>query len=98
MSSALLSVEAPRACARYGSDYAREARDGLLDIALVVMSDAVLAAAARLEPPTLRSLDAIHVATAMAVRDRGHLGVLIAYDEGLLEAAGRHGLPVARPV
>lgn len=97
MSSALLAVEAVRACLRYGPAYARTANEGVRDVGLIAIGDAVLQAAARLEPPALRSLDAVHLATAMAMHDRGHLGVFLAYDERLLDAAGRHGLPVAQP-
>jgi predicted nucleic acid-binding protein len=59
------------------------------------VDDAVLAVAAVLTPPSLRSLDAIHLATALRLGD--DLGVFLAYDERLLRAAAAHGLPVAGP-
>lgn len=95
VSSALLSVEAIRACARYGTAYAREARAWLEGIALLPMDGSVLDEAASLEPPTLRSLDAIHLATALSVRDE--VGALFTYDQRLADAAESHGLPVAQP-
>jgi uncharacterized protein len=95
VSSALLAVEAVRACARYGTEYAREARAWLEGVALLAIDDPLLAEAASLEPPALRSLDAIHLATALSVRDE--IGVLFTYDDRLAEAAESHGLPVARP-
>jgi predicted nucleic acid-binding protein len=45
--------------------------------------------------PALRALDAIHLATALSMRD--DLAVLIAYDRELLAAARAEGLTVASP-
>jgi uncharacterized protein len=95
VSSALLAVEAIRACARYGSSYAHEARVWLEGIALLPLDDAVLDEATSLGPPTLRSLDTLHLATALSIRD--DLGAFFTHDERLAEAAGRHRLPVAQP-
>ncbi len=94
VSSALLAVEAVRACARYGAAYAREARVWLEGVALLSMDDPVLDQAASLGPAVLRSLDAIHLATALSVRDE--IGILFTYDDRFAEAAESHGLPVAR--
>jgi predicted nucleic acid-binding protein len=95
VSSALLRTEAVRACRRYGPDRAAAARAGLALVALLPVDDLVLARAAELEPAAMRSLDAIHVATAASLE--GDLGVLLAYDERLLAAAGSAGLPVGAP-
>jgi uncharacterized protein len=95
VSSALLGVEAVRACARYGPEYAAAARDALGTLALLAIDDHLLTRAASLAPPALRALDAIHLATALAVGD--DLGAFVAYDARLLEAAGAHGLPVVSP-
>jgi predicted nucleic acid-binding protein len=43
----------------------------------------------------LRALDAIHVATALLIRD--DLEVLVSYDHRMLAAAATHGLPTAAP-
>jgi uncharacterized protein len=43
----------------------------------------------------LRSLDAIHLATAASIR--GELGVLITYDQRMLADAEALGLPVLAP-
>lgn len=88
-------VESLRACARYGPSFTSRARSGLFDLALLPMDDEVLLAAARLEPRELRSLDAIHLATALSIRDR--VGVVFCYDQRLADAAQSAGLPVARP-
>jgi uncharacterized protein len=95
VSSALLGVEAIRACSRHRRGYARDAREWLLDLALLPLEDALLDKATALKPPALRSLDAIHLATALSIRD--DLGAFFTYDERLGEAADRHGLPVMQP-
>ncbi len=95
MSSRLLTVESVRACARYGPRFAARALAGLADLALLPLDDAVLRAAAALEPPGLRSLDAVHLATALSLGDR--LGVLVCYDERLLDAARAAGVTVVAP-
>lgn len=95
VSSTLLAVEAIRACARYGAEYAYEARAWLYGIALLAIDDPVLSEAAALEPPGLRSLDALHLATALSIRD--DLGALFTYDGRLAEAAVARGLPVTTP-
>lgn len=95
VSSALLMTEAVRACRRYGQRFARQAERGLNAVSLLPIDRAVLERAASLEPPTLRTLDALHLATALTLAE--DLGVLIAYDDRLLAAASAHGLPTRRP-
>ena len=95
VSSALLGLEAIRACGRYGERYAGQARALLLDVALLPVDDPMLDQASALAPGTLRSLDAIHLATALSVRD--DLGAFFTYDRRLAESAAQHGLPVASP-
>ena len=95
LSSSLLGVEALRASARYGEGYVREARAWLHDVALVPLDDAVLDHAASLPPAGLRSLDALHVATALSVGE--DLGAFFTYDDRLSAAATEQGLPVVSP-
>jgi predicted nucleic acid-binding protein len=96
ISSALLRVEAERACARYGAGgWVERARAGIASLSLLPLDDAVLRAAAALEPPGLRTLDAIHLATALSTGRR--LGVLFSYDDRLCAAAQAAGVTVARP-
>lgn len=92
VSSTLLGVEAIRACARYGEHYAEQARAFLLDLALLPLDDSLLDLASALGPAGLRSLDAIHLATGLSVRD--DLGAFFTYDRRLADAAAAHGLPV----
>lgn len=94
-SSALLGVEAVRACRRIGEELATAAEAGLADIALVPVDEQVLALARRLDPAQLRSLDALHLATALSI---GHdLGAVFSYDDRLAAAAGAAGVLVLAP-
>lgn len=96
ISSALVRVEAERACARYGErPWVERARAGLGSLSLLPIDDGVLRAASALRPAGLRTLDAIHLATALSMGRR--LGVLFAYDERLCAAAEAAGVPVQRP-
>ena len=96
VSSALLRTEAVRAIKRagYGSELGRTRRL-LADVQLIRMDDLLLDRAGELEPIEVRSLDAIHVATALAVGDE--LGVFVTYDERLAEAGRKAGLAVEAP-
>jgi len=51
--------------------------------------------AAGVRPPTLRVIDAIHLASALAIRQE--LTAFVAYDKRLLAAARTAGLPTASP-
>lgn len=55
----------------------------------------IRAAAAALEPGTLRTLDAIHLATALALGEE--LDAVVTYDRRMTEAAKATGLAVAAP-
>ena len=57
--------------------------------------DHVLRVAAQLDPPAVRTIDAIHIATALRVR--GMLAAFMSYDRRQLEAAAAVGLPVVTP-
>jgi predicted nucleic acid-binding protein len=95
VSSALLGVESIRACGRYEARYAVEARELLKDVALLPLDDSVLDEATSTAPAQLRSLDALHLATALSIRDE--VGVFVTYDEQLADAATASGLHVSRP-
>jgi predicted nucleic acid-binding protein len=62
---------------------------------LVRLNDRVLDRAGEMAPDTLRSLDAIHLATAE--RLGSDLGGLVTYDDRLAHAARRLGLRVSSP-
>ena len=95
VSSALLVVETRRAILRQASDQLARADLLLTRIDQVDITRAVLEAASRLPDPELRSLDAIHLATAVQLDQ--DLEALVTYDSRLAAAAGRQKLPVATP-
>ena len=94
VSSALAWTEVVRASRRARSSVAR-ASAVLEGIGLVPVDDGILRGAGELEPTTLRTLNAIHLATALSLRD--DLAAILAYDDRLIAAARRHGLPVRSP-
>jgi predicted nucleic acid-binding protein len=69
------------------------ARAMLVELTLVEVDRTLLEHAAVAGPPHLRTLDAIHLATALAVEP----DELVAYDRRLLEAAADAGLRVSSP-
>ena len=95
VSSWLLSVESVRACARYGPQYAQAADAGLRTLSLLPLDAAVLTRAKTLAPAQLRTLDALHLATALSLG--ADLDVLVSYDDRLSEAAQAAGLTVLSP-
>jgi uncharacterized protein len=95
VSSIILDTEAHRAAARFGPDVASRADRLLARITLVPLNLEVRALARTVPPLALRSLDAIHLATAVALG--ADLGVFLAYDRRLLDAATDAGLAVASP-
>jgi len=95
VSSALLRTEALRAVRHLGPDALATVREGLRRVDLIGIDDRTLDAAGTLEPQVLRTLDAIHLATAMAVGD--DLEAIVTYDERMVEAARFIGLPTVSP-
>lgn len=95
VASALARVEVARAARVHGPHAVSRARQLLTGLYLVQMDDALLDEAAELDPSTLRSLDAIHLAAARSLRD--DLGPLVTYDARLATAARALGLVVVAP-
>jgi len=95
VSSTLLLVEGRRAAARYGALALGRARAALATITLLPIDDATLETAADLDPPDLRSLDAVHLAAALSL---GHdLKRMYCYDARLAAAAIPRGIDVRQP-
>jgi predicted nucleic acid-binding protein len=94
-SSALLEVEAVVAVRRREPAEEATVRAMLRGVELVEIHADIRRAAANLADSRLRSLDAIHLATALALGDR--CGTVFAYDERLATAAQAHGLTVSVP-
>ncbi len=94
ISSALAWTEVVRAVRRARGSIVR-ATEVLEGIAFVPIDEGILRAAADLEPVGLRTLDAIHVATALSLRE--DISSLVAYDRHLANAAAAVGIPVVAP-
>jgi predicted nucleic acid-binding protein len=94
-SSRVAMVELSRAAARHGPEAVAGVAAVFEALAFIELDAELAAQAASLPPVTLRSLDAIHVVTAMAVGES--LVGLVTYDARLSDAARRAGLPVVSP-
>jgi uncharacterized protein len=95
VSSALARTEVARALLPRGPEAVRRAHDVLVRIDLVRVSDRVLSLAGELPPASLRSLDAIHLATASLLG--GSLARIVTYDERMKVATRGMGFSVASP-
>lgn len=95
VSSALARTEVLRALLPAGDDAVAAGRKVLQRVDLVRINNQVLDTAAMLAPIEVRSLDAIHLATAEQLGE--DLGVLVTYDDRMAEAAKQSGLRVVAP-
>jgi len=98
VSSSLAWVEVERALRSIVSadlrfDVGESARVAMSGIAERVVGADVVSLARRIEPPVLRTLDAIHLATAVLL----DADLVITYDDRLTAAAHRNSLDVAAP-
>ena len=95
VSSALARTEVARALLPLGPEAIQRGKDVLATVDLIRVSDRILNAAGALLPADLRSLDAIHLATA---RDLGDdLARIVTYDPRMTRAAQMVGLGVSAP-
>ena len=94
VSSAITAVETGRAVRRATESDAvvRRADDLVAQVPLIALDAAVIRLAAKLPPPTLRSLDAIHLATALSLGE--DLGAFLTCDRRLRAAATAAGVTV----
>lgn len=95
VSSKLIAVEARRGVLRTRPAALPRIDVLLSDIQQLAVSDAVVESASRLPDPRLRSLDAIHLATALLIRE--DVDILLSYDDRLTAAAATHGIRTASP-
>jgi prevent-host-death family protein len=95
VSSVLARTEVLSAIARTDPDAAHLALDLLAAVSVVELDVSLADEAARLDPAELRSLDAVHLASALRLGPA--LGSMVSYDERILDAAKRHGVAVAHP-
>jgi len=95
VTSALARTEVARALLPEGSRAVRRGEEALRRIQLLRINDRVLAAAGRMRPIDLRSLDAIHLASVEQLGPA--VRCVVTYDERMADAAQAIGLPVAAP-
>lgn len=95
VSSVLVAVETRRAVLRQRPNGVPQADLLLSRVLTLDIEAAVIEKASRLPDPLLRSLDAIHLATALLIRE--DVEALLTYDDRLAEAARAHGLAVVSP-
>lgn len=87
-------VELHRLAARVSQQASAAAVLLLARIDLLSLTPGALATAAHLPPPEVRTLDALHIASAAELSD---LEALVTYDHRMRAAALGYGLPVENP-
>ncbi|MGC9221556.1 MAG: type II toxin-antitoxin system VapC family toxin [Solirubrobacteraceae bacterium] len=95
VSSALARAEVARALLSNGPEALARGEEVLRRIQLLRVSDRVLYEAGRLEPPELRSLHAIHLASAHQLG--GSVRQIVTYDDRMADAARALGWTVVAP-
>ena len=95
VSSALLRIELTRAVARAMPALLPEARDLLTAFSYIAIDDEIVDGAISEPDRGLRSLDAIHLATARILAPE--LEALVTYDDRLVKAATDAGLATVSP-
>jgi uncharacterized protein len=94
VSSQLAAIELTRAARRLGPPAIPVAEGVLAGVQLLAI-DPIVSAAMQIGSTALRSLDAIHLATAASIA--AELDALITYDRRMLADARVLGLPVLSP-
>ncbi|MDQ2911612.1 MAG: type II toxin-antitoxin system VapC family toxin [Actinomycetota bacterium] len=95
VSSVVCSVEVHRAARREAEAATMRAAEVLELVDLIALDRVILDTACTTDPASLRTLDAIHLASALSLG--ADLGAFVTYDQRLLEAAERAGLDVLAP-
>ncbi|NMO56441.1 type II toxin-antitoxin system VapC family toxin [Actinoplanes sp. TBRC 11911] len=99
VSSALVEVEVPRALRRAAPQALIGVPTAVGRLFRLEIDSTVRATAAAFAEPTLRSLDAIHLATAQILTNESGTALIafVSYDRRLLDSARAAGLPTASP-
>jgi uncharacterized protein len=95
VASALARTEVARALLPLGPEAVQRGHDVLARVDLVRINDRVLEAAGAMLPAEVRSLDAIHLATAQQLGI--NLARIVTYDDRTAATANQLRLPVTRP-
>ena len=95
-SSRIAAVEVRRVAARQDEVQAGDQVEAVLaSVRFIELDEPMTREAAIAQPPALRTLDAIHLASALAIA--AGLRAMVVYDERLADAARRAGLTVVAP-
>ncbi|MFF1462534.1 type II toxin-antitoxin system VapC family toxin [Streptomyces sp. NPDC058330] len=94
-SSALVEIESARALVRHAPEAVVRLHQVLDLIDMVELDAGVRILAQTVKPVSVRSLDAIHLATALRIKPR--LTSFVTYDKRLADAVREAGLPVDVP-
>lgn len=99
VTSRISSVEVARAVGRKGGGSAARGRaavrEALASLDVTELDARIADLAAELRPPTLRAMDAIHLASVLVLE--GEVEIVVTYDARLADAARAAGLQVAAP-
>lgn len=95
LSSTIVEIEVVRAVRRAVPELVLQAQRVVAMVTVIEPNEAIRARAALLEPAMLRTLDALHLATALEIVDE--LDGLVSYDVRLSDAAAATGLRVFAP-
>lgn len=96
ITSRISTVEVTRAARRPARPELVERASAVLDgVSFVELNPEIARLAGLLDPPTLRSLDAMHVASALSLG--ADVGPFLSYDARMQEAATAAGLDVRAP-
>jgi predicted nucleic acid-binding protein len=95
ISSVLVEIESFRALARYAPEAVTRLHPVLDQIDLIDLSPGIRILAQSVRPVMVRSLDAIHLGTALTIQLS--LTSFVTYDKRLLDAATAAGLPADAP-
>ena len=95
VTATLAKVEVLRACRRLNAEALPAATALLAELDLIPLTTDVVDQAAEVGGPLLRSLDAIHLASALSIG--AELAAFVCYDHRLLEAASAVGLEAVTP-
>ncbi len=94
-SSIVVRVEVSRAVSRVSPESLQRVGPLMEALSVVALTPQIAQRAATLQPAVLRTLDAIHLASALELEP--DLTAFICYDERLSAAARNAGLPVVAP-
>ena len=95
VASAIVEIEVVRAIRRVAPHLVPPAQRAVAQLTVVEPTGPIRSRAAGLDPVTLRSLDALHLATALELGDE--LDAVVTYDARMLTGAQTLGLPVLAP-